>query len=149
MDLNSVCVRLNPDDVKLFDRAVAQLVGPIQVRRGLGASDIFARVWHIWTRLRTQNPGAEFDACLSPEEWSLLQLGVELIIFSDAVGCGVEWSTVSGIPDSEVIAHMRSIQRRVITALSRSPRWFVTLNISPDIGEASIPLGDGWLAGPD
>jgi hypothetical protein len=56
---------------------------------------------------------------LAPEDWRRLVVSTELLFASNVVGCGLDWSTVSGIRDDEAIMLLRSVQRKLLDVAGR------------------------------
>jgi hypothetical protein len=56
--------------------------------------------------VRTRSP-------MLPRDWRRLLVSIELLFGSDTFGCGIEWATVTGIPDREAVASLRRLQRKL------------------------------------
>jgi len=55
---------------------------------------------------------------MSCQDWHRLLVSAEILFGSDVIGCGVEWSIVSGMGDAETVVVLRGLQRKLL-ALAR------------------------------
>lgn len=49
-----------------------------------------------------------------PRDWQRIQATVEIAFGSDVLGCAVEWSAVTGLPDIHTVTVLRDLQRKLI-----------------------------------
>jgi hypothetical protein len=71
-----------------------------------GAKNMAAEAWRFWQRI-------DAGDVLAPDEWRSVLLAAEIVFVSDVVGSGLDWATTSGIPDSEALAILRGLQRKL------------------------------------
>ncbi|GAB4004616.1 hypothetical protein GCM10028772_11020 [Nocardioides ultimimeridianus] len=82
----------------------------IAVAMGFADAATLSRdAWALWKRI-------EETGALSLADWRRVLLAVEVVIVSDVVGSGLDWSITSGISDEESIDLLRGLQRKL-------PRW--------------------------
>jgi hypothetical protein len=87
----------------------------LAMRHALGFED-YADIFP-WTseKVRKIGPLVEFTRA----DWTQLMLLVELGFASDNMGAGLKWIAISGIPDDQTIRLLRSVQRKLRSALIR------------------------------
>ena len=51
---------------------------------------------------------------LSPTDARRALMATEFVFVSDVIGAGVEWETVTGMPDDETLRLLRGLQRKLI-----------------------------------
>ncbi|MCC2313586.1 hypothetical protein [Cellulomonas xiejunii] len=98
---------------RLLRAAMLDWGGPARPTDGLAVAMGFssaermpAEAWQLWTRI-------EAGERLGPSDWMQVLLAAEIVIVSDVVGSGMDWSTTSGISDAESVAVLRGLQRKL------------------------------------
>lgn len=70
-----------------------------------GREDLHDHSNQLHTAVRTGSALPGFD-------WARVLVMTEFVFASDVFGSGMDWSTTTGIPDTEAIATLRSLQRK-------------------------------------
>jgi hypothetical protein len=85
-------------------KAIANLLGFADVRSLYNEGGLIAR------RIRAGDP-------LTPVDWRRALLATEIVFASDLVGSGLDWTITTGIPDEEAVRLLRSVQRKLLSAV--------------------------------
>lgn len=109
-------VALNDLERRFLRAALLEWGGPARPTNELAAALGFssaermsAEAWYLWERI-------EAGDALTPSDWRRVLLAAEIVFVSDVVGSGLDWAITSGIPDTEALAVLRGLQRKL-------PRW--------------------------
>ena len=71
-------------------------------------SDLFAQSRRLIDAVISSEPMTRLD-------WWRVLVATEIVFASDVLGSGLEWSTTTGISDSDSISTLRRIQRKAIS----------------------------------
>lgn len=86
------------------------------------AKSLSSEAWALWKRI-------EDGEALMADDWRRVLLAAEIVFVSDVVGSGLDWRFTSGLTDTDSIAILRGLQRKL-------PRWrgSVQFTVSPSDG---------------
>ena len=76
------------------------------------AEDFRRDVDRLVSLVQTRSP-------MPPRDWRRLLISVELLFGSSVLGCGLDWSTVSGISDEDSAMTLRALQRKLVGVVHR------------------------------
>ncbi|MGI8667207.1 MAG: hypothetical protein ACR2N4_14465 [Jatrophihabitans sp.] len=107
-------VDLDDGQVELLQAALFEWGGSAKATNKLAqsmgftdADDLFHGAQRLCEAIRNRQP-------LSRRDWTRTLIATEVVFASDVLGSGVEWSIVTGLNDSESLAVLRTIQRRLV-----------------------------------
>lgn len=112
---DAVVVDLTPDEAEVLADGLRQWGGPVdasdEVARAIGFDD--AATMHRDVVVLAATLAGPRPALL-PGDWCRALAAVEIAFGSDVLGCGREWSTVTGLTDAHTVAVLRGVQRKLI-----------------------------------
>ncbi|TDW17595.1 hypothetical protein [Kribbella kalugense] len=137
---DAVQVSLTTEERMFLLKGLGEWGGPARCTDQLAIGMGFEGRDHFHEAVARLREALQAGEPLSHEDWRRVLLETEVVFVSDVVGSGLDWSTTSGITDSDSIGLLRSIQRKM-------PRWRPTFQFTLDrqgdvvISEPERPRG--------
>ena len=112
-----------PDDILAFDltdtersvlaHGLIEWGGPARCTEEMAVAMGFQSRHDLRDQSQRLLAGLVTDAGLSKLDWARVMLATSVVFADDLIGCGLDWSIVTGYSDQETILALRSIQRKV------------------------------------
>jgi hypothetical protein len=93
-------------------RGLLEWGGPARCTNELAVAMGYADVPDMFEQQRRLADAVRSSQALSRFDWLRVVLATEIVFASDVVGSGCDWSTTTGLADTESLATLRSIQRK-------------------------------------
>ena len=108
-----VDVRLPAAERRLLQAGIGEWSGPARCSSGLALLLAFDSCDHLEAWLPGAQRAVAAGAPLLPRDWRRCLVLTELAFASDVLGSGYDWSTTTGLSDSESVRLLRGVQRRL------------------------------------
>jgi hypothetical protein len=106
---------LSADETRLLLAALLQWCGPANCSEEFAVAMGFRNATLLSTTCWKIRDAIQRDEPLQPMDWARAILATEVGFASDLMGCGVEWSTLTGLRDHAAVETLRSVQRKLVS----------------------------------
>jgi hypothetical protein len=126
-----VAVELSDRERRMLRAGLAEWGGPARPTEKLALAMGFDGVEGLDRDVRALRRALEDGDRLSRRDWQRVLVAIEIVFASDVFGSGLDWPITTGISDTEAIALLRGLQRRM-------PRWRPSFQFTVEDGQVEI-----------
>jgi hypothetical protein len=106
-------VELRDDERQLLRAALLEWIGPARPTEPLVIAMGFTGLDSFSGDVMRLRSALERHDALSDRDWRRVLIAAEIGFASDVVGSGLDWPTTTGFSDTETIALLRAVQRKM------------------------------------